>query len=413
VKDRSFTFIHCSDLHLGRNFSHRENIHSKIFNYILNSSYESFKNIVNDAIKFNIDFILISGDIFDTVSHKLKAQLFLKDQFEKLNNHGINVYMIHGNHDPIGEWKKNIDFPKNVYSYDAENVKTFEFKKGEEIVAKISGISFYKADVHENLSLKFESKKENIYKIALLHSNVGGIQELDNYAPASINDLIYKNFDYWALGHYHNKTILKENPYIVYPGTTQGLNITESGEKGYYLVKVYNNDTNIEFHPSSVLDWEKIEIKLDNTESIEDLLNLISKEINKNKEEKPKILRIILTGHTKIHKELTENNIEDIQTKFRDAEIDEDNFIWIERIINNSLPEIDIDLLKKENNFISKFIENYEKELDLNSILETDNSFPRLRTYIHILSDDVKNEILTSSMVDGIDFLRGEKNENK
>jgi len=413
VKDKSFTFIHCSDLHLGRNFSHRENIDQKVFDYILNSSYESFKNIVKDAIKFNVDFLVISGDVFDTISHKLKAQLFLKEQFEKLNNHGINVYMIHGNHDPVNEWKKNIDFPKNVFSFSTDEVKSYEYKKSEETLARISGISFAKAETQENLSLKFQNKKEDIFNIALLHSNVGGIKGLDNYSPATLNDLVYKNFDYWALGHYHNKKILKENPYIVYSGTTQGLSINETGEKGYYLVKVYNKNTEIEFKKSSVLTWEKIDINLESLENLDDLLNKISQEINKLKEEKPKIIRISLNGHTKIHKELTEDNLNDILSKFREAEIEEENFIWIEKIKNNTLPEIEIESLKKENDFISKFIENYEElKDDFENILSKDNSYPRLKKYINSFTEEEKSEILQNSMIDGIDYLRGEKNEN-
>jgi DNA repair exonuclease SbcCD nuclease subunit len=413
LKDTSFTFIHCSDLHLGRNFSHRENIEPKVFNYILNSSYESFKNIVKDAIKFNVDFIIISGDIFDSVSHKLKSQLFLKEQFEKLNNHGINVYMIHGNHDPVDEWKRNIEFPNNVFSFPSEKVETIDFKKDDEIMAKISGISFRRSDVQENLSLKFEAKKQDIYNIAVLHSNVGGIKGLDNYAPASINDLIYKNFDYWALGHYHNKSILKEKPYIIYPGTTQGLSINETGEKGYYLVKVYNKNTDLEFKKSSVLEWEKIDINLEKIQSMDELLNKVSHELNKIKNETPKIIRINLIGHTPLHNDLTEDNLNDILFKFREAEIEEENFVWIERIKNNTFPEIQIEDMKKENDFIFKFIENYEKEeINLEEILSKDNSYPRLKKYINMLTDEEKEEILNKSMVDGIDYLRGEKYEN-
>lgn len=413
MKDKSFTFIHCSDLHLGRNFSHRENIEPKVFNYILNSSYESFKNIVNDAIKFNVDFIIISGDIFDTTSHKLKTQLFLKEQFEKLNNHGINIYMVHGNHDPIGEWKRNIEFPNNVFSFPADKVETVEFKKENEILAKISGISYENFNVKENLSLKFETKKEDIYKIAILHSNVGGIKELDNYAPATLNDLIYKNFDYWALGHYHNRTILKEKPYIIYPGNIQGLAINETGEKGYYLVKVYNKNTDLEFKKSSVLEWEKIEVNLEKIQSIDELLNKVSHELNKIKNETPKIIRIKLIGHTPLHNNLTEDNLNDILLKFREAEIEEENFVWIEKIKNNTFPEIQIEDIKKENSFISKFIENYEKsEIDFEKILSKDNSYPRLKKYIYMFTDEDKKEIINDSMTDGIDYLRGEKYEN-
>src|SRR5690625_6385033 len=76
-----------------------------------------------------------------------------------------------------------------------------------------------------------------------LHSNTGyGV-----YAPFYLRDLVEKDFDYWALGHIHQREILKENPHIVYPGNIQGRNRKEQGEKGCYYVTLSQASTTVSF----------------------------------------------------------------------------------------------------------------------------------------------------------------------
>ena len=55
------------------------------------------------------------------------------------------------------------------------------------------------------------------------------------YAPCTLEGLLSKNYDYWALGHVHRREILHENPWIVFPGNTQGRHINESGPRGCTL----------------------------------------------------------------------------------------------------------------------------------------------------------------------------------
>jgi DNA repair exonuclease SbcCD nuclease subunit len=73
----------------------------------------------------------------------------------------------------------------------------------------------------------------------MLHCNVGSDTGHDPYAPSALEDLISKNYDYWALGHIHKKTILNEaNPLIIYSGNPQGLNPKETGVRGCFLINV-------------------------------------------------------------------------------------------------------------------------------------------------------------------------------
>ena len=72
--------------------------------------------------------------------------------------------------------------------------------------------------------------------------NVGGNPDHDDYAPCSIEDLVSRNMDYWALGHVHAHQVLHPNdPAIVYSGNTQARHKNETGIKGCCLVTLSPN----------------------------------------------------------------------------------------------------------------------------------------------------------------------------
>jgi len=53
----------------------------------------------------------------------------------------------------------------------------------------------------------------------------------ENYAPCAIEDLTNKGYDYWALGHVHQASVLHEKPHVVFPGNLQGRHARETGTK--------------------------------------------------------------------------------------------------------------------------------------------------------------------------------------
>lgn len=96
-------FIHCADLHLDSPFKSKSHLAPSIFEDVQNSAYESFKKIVDTALKEEVDFVLIVGDLFDSENRTLRAEVFLKEQFKRLEKEQIFVYISHGNHDPLTE----------------------------------------------------------------------------------------------------------------------------------------------------------------------------------------------------------------------------------------------------------------------------------------------------------------------
>src|SRR5699024_1151759 len=94
-------FIHCADLHLDSPFKSRHYLIPSILNDVKQSGYNSFTNIIDDAIKDQVDFVIISGDLFDQDNRTLRAEVYFREQFKKLVQEQIFVYLNQGNHDPL------------------------------------------------------------------------------------------------------------------------------------------------------------------------------------------------------------------------------------------------------------------------------------------------------------------------
>src|SRR5690554_2783548 len=108
-------FIHCADIHLGRTFQTSTDMSDRFIQEAVRSTYDSFEKIIKEAIAKNVDFILISGDVYDQKQRSIRGQWFIKKQAEKLQKYNIQVFMIHGNHDPLLNERQMIGMPENVF----------------------------------------------------------------------------------------------------------------------------------------------------------------------------------------------------------------------------------------------------------------------------------------------------------
>jgi DNA repair exonuclease SbcCD nuclease subunit len=79
------------------------------------------------------------------------------------------------------------------------------------------------------------------------------------YAPSSLEHLRGAGFDYWALGHVHQRQALSHDPPVHYPGNLQGRNPRETGAKGGLLVDLRDpGHPVVEFREFSRLRWERL-----------------------------------------------------------------------------------------------------------------------------------------------------------
>lgn len=106
-------FIHAADLHLDSPFKGMEmNVSQSVWERMKQSTFESFERIVDKAIQERVDFVLLAGDLYDAETRSLRAQVFVREQMKRLSQYDIPVFIIHGNHDHLGEAGQQLSFRK-------------------------------------------------------------------------------------------------------------------------------------------------------------------------------------------------------------------------------------------------------------------------------------------------------------
>jgi exonuclease SbcD len=374
-------FIHTADLHLDTPFKGLSNLNADLANKLKDATFKSFKRIIDLCIERKVDFLIISGDIFDSENKSLRAQKEFISEITRLSNQGIHTYFNCGNHDLLNSWLDILQLPDNVYRFGCDNVESITYTKNGSSIADIYGISFEKKEVRKNTAAKYKlNDNPSPISIAVHHGTIGKAGIHENYAPFKIEDIINQKFDYWALGHIHTRQVIHEaEPMIVYPGNPQGRDFGETGAKGCYLIEIESGLKPIaEFIPTQLIRFEIINIDLTEETTINVLSKKIedaSKVIDNYDENVSYILRIVLTGRTLLHTHLRKpGELDELIKSFNDEQLFQSNFIWIDRIDLRTQSIIPIDEIKKRNDFpadVLKIFEEYENNSkDLAQLIE-------------------------------------------
>lgn len=321
---RKIKFIHTADLHLGSILHVKNRVPNSLENIFDNSVYEAFKNICDEAILNKVDFVLISGDIYDKEARSVKGNSYFVEQCRRLEEENIKVYAIAGNHDPIGKQSELFTLPSNVHIFGSEGAETKEFVDSEgNLVCRILGQSYREGSESRKMHKNYNVPKDEVLNVALLHTQLDNSKD---YVPALPSELKEKeSIQYWALGHVHKaQTINDKEPAIVFPGIPQGRDFGEEGINGAVIVEAEgSNILSIKPLPAALVVYKKLELNLNDythkvMDTLSDLESLMSEKyevmLSENDETaytpKGYIIRWTISGRSKIYN-LVEDKDED------------------------------------------------------------------------------------------------------
>lgn len=206
-------FAHLADTHLGyRQYGLFER--EKDF-------YEVFEKVIDKIIEENVDFVVHSGDLFETARPSPMALLTFQKGLLKLKGAGIPMYAIAGNHDIV--MRKGSIPPQVIFKkLGLKVISTINptYMHGDILIA---GLPYYPASHAKTLKSKLAelSEKASHYEksILLLHQ---GIDKYFGYNYELEIGEIPDNFDYYALGHIHKYVNDKcGKGRLVYPGSSE------------------------------------------------------------------------------------------------------------------------------------------------------------------------------------------------
>jgi DNA repair exonuclease SbcCD nuclease subunit len=292
-------FLHAADIHLDSplaGLARRGEIPTHVTQHC---TRRAFMNLIDLAITEDVAFVLIAGDLYDGDWRDFSTGLFFNEQMRRLARPCI---LIRGNHDAASIITRQLTPAPNVYEMSARKVDRWV---SEELGVVIHGRSFPDRHIPEDLSDSYPGPEAGRLSIAMLHTSGENPGEHEVYAPCRIAALAGKGYDYWALGHIHERRVLHEDPFIVFPGNIQGRHVREPGAKGVTLVEVEDRRiVRISHRPTDVVRWAQIPVALDEAESFPDVSMRVRFALEAQAgalEGRPLLARINLEGETKLH----------------------------------------------------------------------------------------------------------------
>jgi len=235
-------------------------------------NFKSFQTAVDKCIREKIDFLLITGDLFDNPYPSIDTLKDSFQEFRKLKDSGIPVFLIAGSHDYSASGKTFLDvlekagFCKNVSQYEEKNNSLILLPTLYKNVA-LYGFPGKKSalEVEEIENMKIQDSP-GLFKILMLHTAIR--DAAPNPAIKAVDQSKLPKVDYLALSHLHIN-YSKEGRVYSGPIFPNSLSELEELHSGFFYIfdngKIRKEE--IKLKPLLVLDIE-IKDALSATEEI-------------------------------------------------------------------------------------------------------------------------------------------------
>lgn len=419
-----FRFLQCGDLHLGTPFKYLKSLGKQVDEFANRATYRSFEAIIDLALEERVHGVIITGDIYDSETHNLEAQVRFAHECERLRAQHIPVFMVQGNHDPAESWAAHMELPSNVHVFSTDRGERMPLIVHGKTVAYIYGISTSYENRDTDVSALLKAEKGDPFSIGVFHGTVGSSEQHEPVGPCKLANLVNGTMDYWAIGHIHKRQVLHEKPYVVYSGNTQGLDRKESGPKGCYIVDVDGRgDVTLTFHETSTVRFEDVEIDITKLTSQNEIMEMIRhKKEMLRKLKLPVLANLVITGRGPLY-DLCSN--EDVQETWlaMSGEEEQNKFAFVlpYRITNQAEPPENLEAWRERGDMVGDYLRSYDTVAalpgeallqEVRRIVEERPEMKRLGVYKSLLTDEVLREAMHRAEMDGARCLIGDTDED-
>jgi len=333
-----FRFIHAADIHLDSPLRGLESYEDAPVDEIRNATRRAFDNLVTLAIEEEVRFVLLAGDLYDGDWKDYNTGLFFTERMGRLKRQNISVFMVSGNHDAASRISAHLHPPDNVTTLSTRKPETILL---EDVGAAIHGQGYASRAVTRNLAQHYPQYHPGYFNIGLLHTALNGREGHEPYAPCSLDDLKSKGYDYWALGHIHQREVVSKNPWVLFPGNLQGRHIRETGAKGASIITVENGRvTDVTHHDLDVLRFYKVRVDLShiNTmDAVHDPVRQALETLQAQSDERILAVRLELTGESPLHAHLLSDAAR-LTESFRSVTAGLGD-MWLEKVLFKTMPK--------------------------------------------------------------------------
>ncbi len=288
-------FIHTSDIHLGKSYRNSPGESERYDDF-----FACLSGICADAIREQVDAVLIAGDLFHVGQILPKTFAKTIETLQPLKDEGIPCIAIEGNHDWIHR-RDNISWMEALSQMGY--IKLLRPSRTED-----GGYRFDSFDEETGMGGHIEIGGVNIYGLGYIGAQAGhhiericaGVNTSNNlllfhvgiwkFSPVEIGNMALEQahplaatFGYVALGHGHKPYVIKTpegDPYAYNPGSPERVNFGEEKyDKGYCFVTFANGEFVPDIRTTSPRPMFVETIDLSGAENAEQALAMFSEQV--------------------------------------------------------------------------------------------------------------------------------------
>ena len=309
--------VHAADIHLDSPLRGLSRLGDETARVLRGATREALVNLVALVQTEGAGLLVIAGDLYDDDWKDYATGAFFVRQMDVLNDLGIPVVIASGNHDAESQITRALRLPDNVRMLPVDKAGSVVL---DELGVVVHGQGYPTRDLTQNLVAAYPSRIPDLVNVGLLHTAVTGAEGHALYAPCSPQELRMLQYDYFALGHVHQRGVVVEGEHPAwYSGNLQGRNARETGPKGALIVEFDpGQPARVEFRALDVARWEQVPVDVTGMDDVDTILDEIDASLRRTvgaAEGRHTVARVILGGTSRLAARVRD-------TEWLDAEID-------------------------------------------------------------------------------------------
>lgn len=327
-----------ADIHIGR----RPNQLPERFEPADFSPRTIWTDLAESAVSRGVDAVVVAGDLVDRENKYAEAFGAVESVATTLAEAGIPLVAVAGNHDvnvlpDLAEAIDNLQVLGRNGTWERTTISDVD---GEHSL-HLDGWSFPGRHHHDSPVAAYDLVDDGVPRLGVVHADVSGE---DRYAPVAVDDLATSGHVGWVLGHLHVPGLRHENPPVLYPGSLQPLDPSETGNHGAWVVSVETDGT-VSTDPmgSATLQYEEAVVSTTPDQGFHDVVDATHEQLRETvmkcgPETELLAVSVTITGRTEAHTDLRgrRGELEDIEL------IDSGTTVRVRDVTVDTNPPIDL-----------------------------------------------------------------------
>jgi len=300
----SLEVLCAADIHIGRRPSRLpDRVDSAEF-----SPREAWADLAATAVNRDVDAVVVAGDLVDSENRYAEAFGAVESVAATLAEADIPLVAVAGNHDAgvLPDLADAIDHLQLLGRNGTWERQSLTGADGESRV-HIDGWSFPSQYHHKSPVATYDLSDEGIPRLGVVHAD---LSDEDRYAPVEVDELAASGHAAWVLGHLHVPGTRHDNPPVLYPGSLQPLDPSETGGHGAWVLSV-GADGTVDTEPlrSATLHYEEVGVSTTPEQDFHDIVDAAHEQLRDvvtecGTETELLAVNLVIEGRTDAHTDL-------------------------------------------------------------------------------------------------------------